>query len=300
MKNILRDNALESWAMAIKYCNDIMEGKATLTYRKFFVSSLHNAVELFVKQLMINNNDYRVVTFKNISKDASPAKEYYNSDNLNEFFLNLNPELMKKVYSIEFNKIIDYSKELFSAYYDKYGVDEKYIVGSGLKTLSKLRNDETHFWIDKNEFLTDIEFLELYNFMVSFNSILHFYHLMPFWGRPSDKNKSISFMRRPLQSFCSKKVVKNAKFVKRLKQIIETKDFQMISGDSAYEIAKCIYNESDGEYKKEDFNELWIYIEMLLKYNLLTWRDETEIMECETEYGKEAGQLVNRRFYVKI
>lgn len=50
MKHILRDNALEAWAMAIKYCEAILEGKATLEYRKHFVSSLHNAVELFIKQ----------------------------------------------------------------------------------------------------------------------------------------------------------------------------------------------------------------------------------------------------------
>lgn len=49
MKHILQDNALESWAMAIKYSNFILDGKATLQYRKQFVSSLHNAVELFIK-----------------------------------------------------------------------------------------------------------------------------------------------------------------------------------------------------------------------------------------------------------
>lgn len=45
MKHILQDNALESWAMAIKYSNFILNGKAILQYRKQFVSSLHNAVE---------------------------------------------------------------------------------------------------------------------------------------------------------------------------------------------------------------------------------------------------------------
>lgn len=49
MKHILIDNALEAWAMAIQYCNYILDGKATLQYRKQFVSSLHNAVELFMK-----------------------------------------------------------------------------------------------------------------------------------------------------------------------------------------------------------------------------------------------------------
>lgn len=43
--------------MSIRYCDYILEGKATLEYRKHFVSALHNAVELFVKQLMLNNTD---------------------------------------------------------------------------------------------------------------------------------------------------------------------------------------------------------------------------------------------------
>jgi hypothetical protein len=60
LKHILRNNALESWSMAIRYCNTILDGRATLEYRKHFVSSLHNAVELFVKQRMLDINDYRV------------------------------------------------------------------------------------------------------------------------------------------------------------------------------------------------------------------------------------------------
>ncbi len=43
---ILQNNALEAWAMSIRYCDCILEGKATLEYRKHFVSALHNAVEL--------------------------------------------------------------------------------------------------------------------------------------------------------------------------------------------------------------------------------------------------------------
>ena len=43
---ILQNNALEAWAMSIRYCDCILEGKATLEYRKHFVSALHNAVEI--------------------------------------------------------------------------------------------------------------------------------------------------------------------------------------------------------------------------------------------------------------
>lgn len=47
--------------MSIRYCDCILEGKAALEYRKHFVSALHNAVELFVKQLILNNTDYQVI-----------------------------------------------------------------------------------------------------------------------------------------------------------------------------------------------------------------------------------------------
>lgn len=46
MKPILTENAFEAWAAAIRFCDDIKDGKATLQYQKNFVSSLHNAVNL--------------------------------------------------------------------------------------------------------------------------------------------------------------------------------------------------------------------------------------------------------------
>ena len=39
---ILQNNAVEAWAMAVRYCDYILEGKVTLEYRKHFVSVLHN------------------------------------------------------------------------------------------------------------------------------------------------------------------------------------------------------------------------------------------------------------------
>ena len=60
VKKILLDNALEAWAMAIRYSELIMAGKVTLANRKSFVSYLHNSIELFAKQHMLDVNDYRV------------------------------------------------------------------------------------------------------------------------------------------------------------------------------------------------------------------------------------------------
>ena len=73
MKNtsgILLNNAYESWALAVKTAHEIMSGMVTLQKRKQFVSSLHNAVELFLKQIMINKGDHRVATVKANKLDA--------------------------------------------------------------------------------------------------------------------------------------------------------------------------------------------------------------------------------------
>lgn len=40
MKKILLENALESWASAIYYCDEIIAGKATLANKKHFVNDM--------------------------------------------------------------------------------------------------------------------------------------------------------------------------------------------------------------------------------------------------------------------
>lgn len=163
---ILQNNALEAWAMAVRYCDYILEGKVTLEYRKHFVSVLHNAVELFVKQLMLNNTDYRVTQLKKgCNPDGQPARDFYNSKDLNAYFSSLDEQTMKKFFSIEFNKIVDITNELFSEYYDQNGDTS---VKSALSLLNRMRNCEMHFFIDKNTFLLEKEFQQLHNFMIEF------------------------------------------------------------------------------------------------------------------------------------
>lgn len=74
MRQILIDNALESWKSAISYANDIVNGTATLEYRKHFVASLHNAVELFIKQRMLDVGEHDVC--KKISKKEIQMEIY--------------------------------------------------------------------------------------------------------------------------------------------------------------------------------------------------------------------------------
>ena len=104
--------------MAVRYCDYILGGKATLEYRKHFVSALHNSVELFIKQLMLNHTDYRVTQLKKgCNSDGQPARDFYNSEDLNVYFSSLDEQTMRKFFSIEFNKMIDLTNDLFSEYY---------------------------------------------------------------------------------------------------------------------------------------------------------------------------------------
>ena len=78
-KKILLDNAYESWMDATEYATMILDGVSTLGYKKKFVASLHNAVELFIKQIMLDSCDYRVAIIKksnNISADGQPLKDF--------------------------------------------------------------------------------------------------------------------------------------------------------------------------------------------------------------------------------
>lgn len=272
--------------MAVKYCNDILDGRATLGYRKHFVSSLHNAVELFIKQRMLDINDFRVVEIKNgVLADGQPAKDYYNALNLNDYFSGLNREQMKQFFSAEFNKLSIYSKELFEEYYNESG--NKNVVCDAMKKLTSLRNNEMHFYIDKNMFLSEEDFRELHNFMIIFYEILQRYSLLPFWGEPGRSEYSkLAFRKVKLEHFTYKKAVKKSKFVESLKESIDNQVFPASGGNSAYEIAERIAFILDDKYDEKNFGDLWTYIEMMIEYDILTY----DVVEEEYRY-EEGGDV---------
>ena len=287
VKYILMDNALASWAMAIHYCNEIMAGKATLINRKYFVSSLQNAIELFIKQYMLNNCDYRVATINGILSDGEPMKSYLASDDLNSYFyiLSINDKIaMDKIRSVGFNKLIEFQGKLFREYYNNNKA-EKDIVNNGLKRLKKIRNNETHFYIDEFSFLSDKEFEELYNMMRVFFDILVKYHLLNIWD-DADQDSRIAFKKEELKSFSYETQLKNAEFVKNLKRKIEKQSFSVGVGEDAYAISEDIKNIC---YKDEevDFDELWAYVQMLLKYKILTIEEypEENRLDGQTVYN---------------
>lgn len=290
MKKILLENALESWASAIYYCDEIIAGKATLANKKHFVNSLQNAIELFVKQQMLNVTDYRVAEVKHCDSNGQPLKDYLSSTDLNQYFCNISTTDMDKFVSISFNDIIVIQKELFSEFYGDKGT---YITAE-LKTLKKLRNNETHFYISDIDFMSDKEFQDLHNMMIVFYEILQECDLLPYWGEAYAEYKKFKFNRKPLTNFSYERQLKNSAFVKSLKENIEKELFFNNYRNESYSITEDIVYCSD-KYSESDFNEIWAYIEMLMKYNMF------KIEEVNIPDELENGTIIHsssHRYYV--
>ncbi|WP_298092069.1 hypothetical protein [uncultured Catenibacterium sp.] len=290
MKKILLENALESWASAIYYCDEIIAGKATLANKKHFVNSLQNAIELFVKQQMLNVTDYRVAEVKHCDSNGQPLKDYLSSTDLNQYFCNISTTDRDKFVSISFNDIIVIQKELFSEFYGDKGT---YIINE-LKTLKKLRNNETHFYISDIDFMSDKEFQDLHNMMIVFYEILQEYDLLPYWGEAYAEYKKFKFNRKSLTNFSYERQLKNSAFVKSLKENIEKELFFNNYRNESYSITEDIVYCSD-KYSESDFNEIWAYIEMLMKYNMF------KIEEVNIPDKLENGIIIHsssHRYYV--
>ena len=198
-EKILIANAREAWSQACIYCNKILDGYVTLQYKKNFVSMLHNSVELLLKQRMLDINDYRVVKIKKIDSNGEPAKDYYASYNLNDFFkTNRTKDKNGKslYYSIEFHEFHDLHKEIFQSYYDN---DQTCIsiISSSLTLLEDLRNDETHFYINSIDFLNGSQFKQLATFMISFSRILDFYELLPTYSNSVTNKNNVTNKIKP-------------------------------------------------------------------------------------------------------
>ena len=276
--------------IAIYYCDKIIAGKATLANKKHFINSLQNAIELFVKQQTLNVTDYRVAEVKHCDSNGQPLKDYLSSTDLNQYFCNISTTDMDKFVSISFNDIIVIQKELFSEFYGDKGT---YITNE-LKTLKKLRNNETHFYISDIDFMSDKEFQNLHNMMIVFYEILQEYDLLPYWGEAYAEYKKFKFNRKSLTNFSYERQLKNSAFVKSLKENIEKELFFNNYRNESFSITEDIVYCSD-KYSESDFNEIWAYIEMLMKYNMF------KIEEVNIPDELENGTIIHsssHRYYV--
>ena len=271
---VLLGNALLSWVNAIRYCDQIKAGNITLGVRKGFVSSLHNAVELFLKQIMLDKCDYRVAEPRCVKADGEPAKTYYSASSLNSYFANMDSSMRSKFYSIDFSRFLDIHKELLSDYLQP-GQSFK----NELRILKDLRNSETHFYIGADEYLTADKFQSLYNFMIDFYNILHEFDLLPFWGEPRADYAKYGFVRKRINNFSYRKAVQDSPAIKVIANKLDGMRCENYIPFSAYEKA-TIVAEFLPEYSGDRFDELWAYIESMELLKIL------ELVELHWEkYG---------------
>lgn len=276
MKYILLENAYEAWAMAIDYCNRILKGQVTLQNQKYFVSSLHNAVELFIKQMMLNKGDHSVAMIPDSKNqgNAELLEKYNNSASLNEFFAMLDAEALKSFRSIEFHKIINTHQEVMKQCLKARDFTRE------LKVLIILRNNETHFLISKSEFLTENQFTLLHNFMIDFFAVLDEMKLLPFWGEPFSGEKRLYFRNKPIAGFSYKLALRQSTKAQRIAKILNGSNQYGSPYCSAYEIAENVYQDSDAI--DCSFEELWAIIDSMISLNVISYQEDSVEYPDET------------------
>ncbi len=82
---------------------------------------------------------------------------------------------------------------------------------NSLNKLNSLRNDEIHFAIKQEDFLSDSEFLNLYNFMVDFSEFIENKGLMPWAFNAAGHNWSdidLVFRETKMTTFCYSSALK--------------------------------------------------------------------------------------------
>ncbi len=270
MKKILLDNALESWSIAVKYCNNIKDGLCTLHYQKTFVSSLHNAVELLLKQIMIDNNDHSIIDKMKVrdEEDALLQLDFYKSTSLNEFFKSLSDDNRNKLHSIEFKDLIEKSTQLIKSTLTKLNIVS---IKEELKKLQNLRNNETHFYISKADYLSEEDFILLHNLMVTIFKVMQDYHLLPYWGKAWDEYKHLEFIGNPINNFSYFDAVRSSPISISVSNTLSGKQL-FCCGEDPYDLAEQYFDELLEENKHSDysFNEILSIITMMKYYKIIS------------------------------
>ena len=285
MRPILMDNAFEAWAAAIRYCNDIKDGKATLQYQKNFVSSLHNAVELIMKQMLLNNNDHSVAFIKEPKdeRDEKLSFDYSKATDLNRFFGSLSSNEISRFHTIPFYKLIQKHKKLFSG-----SLEQGKPLTKELKLLQRLRNNETHFMIRQGSFLSEDDFRTLHNFMVRFYKIIKKWNpvngddlessifLWWYWYSPDKDDSMYEFECELLQDFSYESAVRNSKLAKDIAEILKDNLMCGAPDFSPYDIAFDLMNGYNG--LSAQFDEVWAMVYMMQSFGMIT---VDEILDAE-------------------
>lgn len=303
MKQILLDNAYEAWKNAISYHDKIENGYSSLEYQKGFVSSLHNAVELFLKQIMLNNNDYTVARVGNVKSlnDAKLQLDYYNANDLNLYFSTLPSLELDKFYSIEFSHLIDKAKKLL----DITDNTKKEELKKSLSRLQELRNNETHFYISESNYLSEQDFCQLHNFMIMFfksivSKIFNQYTIKDFSDTLKinlvSKFKQMEIAFNPLSSFSYRDALINNKTVHKIKAYLKGKhsdEYASCGTDDHLVLAVHIIKSENIKGKFVD--DYITLIGLMIKHKLFWIEKDEEPVELDN-----GEQEVNREYTIKF
>ena len=281
---LLLDNAYLSWRKAIEVHDKIENGLSTLNYQKEFVASLHNAVEIFLKQIMLDNNDHSVMPARN-NKNNAGYSSFQASSDLNSFFKSLTSEEISKYYSISFFNLISKHKDLLKL--------ENTSFQKELTLLQSLRNNETHFFMCQ-KFLSENDFIILHNFMIDFYEAILDIGMFPMAlsNFESGENflptklKLLDFKRDklnnnpPLFSYFS--ALTSSHYYKLISDILKEYGETYISLGSTYSVAKYIISlkpELEGE-----FLEIFSFLQLAFQYDLIEFTKYTNPTQNSSDF----------------
>ena len=266
-KQILLDNAYVAWAEAIELCNELLDGKATINNQKRFVSALHNSIELFLKQIMLDENNHNIAKLPKVDsiETSELSLKYYQSNDLNKFFKELSNEQRQLFHSIAFN-------EFYNRNHIDFSINQSYFKEC-LKKLNNLRNDEMHFYIDKHNFLSEENFIMLHNFMIKFREYLVFKKVI--YNNYKAFDNDIHFTE--LKEFSYFESLWENPIRKMLSGLLDD-SLEYAKYGNSFELAVAIWK--NHPHISNSFNELWSVIENMIKFGMI----EYEFTESENEF----------------
>ena len=266
-RGILTENAELAWRAALVYRDLLLDGRDTVQNKKNFVSSLHNAVELYSKQNMIFDNNFTVATVKDKDSQASFAKRYYSADNLNDFFESLSKDEFLNLRSCDYSDLA--FNQIFTSSKHRDALNSR----GGKKILERLRNEETHFAFNDN-FLADQDFQILDDFLLEFYHVLQENDLLTkhFGKRKShiysENNRLIPSTKSAAKGFSFKKQLSETKFTKEFKEVIKEQLF-VCQTSMSFDMASAVYDQVESIRNRYSFDDVLDYVVCFQKHDLI-------------------------------
>ncbi len=145
-----------------------------------------------------------------------------------------------------------------------------------LSLLKQYRNEETHFYINEDDYLNEKDFVILHDFMLSFYEILKDIGIFNYWGRPSITSHKIlgHFDCKKLDNtnFTYRDALKNSKNARRIADRFD--NYQTSLKESPYSLA-FQYMQIEPIYMT--IEQVYGYIKSMFFYKLIEFeRNEVE------------------------